>query len=382
MKRIIIIDHEPLTLRREQIFHMEEFLAAGFELEHWDMSQYFFPGMTLPNTLQKPYGYSLNSLEELEERLREQPLDQTLFIVEFFNRWCNRKVFRLLNQYGCFTVKLELYSTATLDELPFWQKVSLSSPKQIANGIFHRIEEAAYRLYQFQHHFNPYQYAIRSGCKFPADLYINHPDWEQYMTIKDETSKPQKPYAVFLDEYFPLHPDLRYFLGQDGSGAVEYQHSMNRFFEQVEQRYGVEVVIAAHPKSDYNEQTFQGRRIIKYQTAKLVRDSSMALMHSSAAFSFVVMFDKPLTLLTTQGYHRAKHQYQHLQRLSRMSGLGIVDVDGTVKWSSVGCRVPSSVRERYIYEYLTVPGIEHLTTRDILQAAFSELTYASRIGKP
>ena len=377
MKRIIIIDHEPLTLRRQQIFHMEDFLNAGFELEHWDMSQYFFPGMTLPNTLKKPYGYSLNSLEDLEKRLREQPVDQTLFIAEFFNRWCNRKVFRLLSQYGCFTVRLELYSTATLDELPFWQKVSLSSPKQIANGIIHRIEEAAYRLYQRQHHFKPYQYVICSGSKFPANLYINHPDWELYMSIKDESSQPQKPYAVFLDEYFPLHPDLRYFLGQDGRGAVEYQHSMNRFFEQIEQRYGLEVVIAAHPKSDYTAHAFDGRQIIKYQTVNLVRESAMVLMHSSSSFSYAVMFDKPITLLTTRGYCRSRHQYQHLHRLSRLSGLPIVDVDGTVDWSSVGCRVPESVRERYIYDYLTIPGIELQTTQDILQSAFSKLTYTN-----
>lgn len=373
MKRIIIIDHEPLTVRRQQIFHMEEFLAAGFELEHWDMSQYFHPGMTLPNTLRKPYGYTLNSIEELEKRLRKQPVDQTLFIVELFNRWCNRSVFRLLSRYGCFTVKLELYSTATLDELPLWQKIRLSSLKQIVYGVGHRIEEAAYGLYQRCYHFTPYRYVIRSGCKFPADLYINHPDWEQYMAVRDEVSEPQKPYAVFLDEYFPLHPDLRYFLGQDGSGAVEYQRSMNRFFEQVEQRYGVEVVIAAHPKSDYDEQTFQGRRIVKYQTVSLVRDSSLVLMHSSAAFSFAVMFDKPLTLLTTRGYRHSRHQYQHLERLSRMSGLRIVDVDGDVDWSAVGCRVPESVRERYIYDYLTAPGIEQLTTFEVLCKAFHTL---------
>lgn len=373
MKRIIIIDHEPLTLRREQIFHMEEFQAAGFELEHWDMSQYFHPGMTLPNTLKKKYGYTLDSLEKFEKRLQEQPVEQTLFIVELFNLWRNRAVFRLLNQHGCFTVKLELYSTATLDELPFWQNISLSSPKQIANGIIHRIEEIAYCLYQRQHHFKPYHYIIRSGCKFPADLYINHPDWEQYMTIKDEASKPQKPYAVFLDEYFPLHPDLHYFLGQDGAGVAEYQQSMNLFFEQIEQRYGVEVVIAAHPKSDYDEQTFQGRRIVKYQTVNLVRDSSMVLMHSSAAFSFAVMFNKPLTLLTTRGYSHSRHQYQHLQRLSRMSGLPIINIDGSIDWSLTNSRMTESIRKRYIYDYLTVPGIEQQTTRDILCNKFATM---------
>lgn len=373
MKRIIVIDHEPLTVRRQQIFHMEEFLAAGFELEHWDMSQYFFSGMQLPNTLQKPYGRSVSSLGELEKLLQEQSVNQTLFVVEIFNRWCNRAVFRLLHRYGCFSVKIELYSTATLDELPCWQRVSLSSPKQIACGVIHRFENILYRIYQRYYRFRPYQYYIRSGCKIAADLYINHPDWEQYMAVRSETSRPQSPYAVFLDEYFPLHPDLQYFLRQNGVGAEGYQRSMNRFFEQVEQRYGVEVVIAAHPKSDYDERTFRGRRIVKCQTVGLVRDSSMVLMHSSAAFAFAVLFDKPVTLLATRGYRRSRRQYQHLCRLSRLSGLPIVDVDGLVDWSLVGCRLDSSVRERYIYDYLTAPGIEQLSTRDILCNTFVTL---------
>ena len=366
MKRIIIIDHEPLSIRRKAIFHIDDLIRYGFDAEHWDMSQYFHPGMIIPDTLDTSYSRQLKDLQEFEDQLRQVDIPKTLFIVETFDQWSNRKFFRMLSRYQCYTIKLELYSTATLNGLPILQMIRTTPPVRLAKGILHRFQSFSYTLYKHIHSIHNYQYYIRSGCKQAADLYINHPDWEQYITAREHPCVPNRKYAVFLDEYFPLHPDLKYLLKLAPTAAQTYYSRLNHFFTQVEQDYDLQVIIAAHPKSNYPSGTFGDRSIQKYQTVNLVRDAELVLMHSSASFAFALMFDKPIILFTTDSYTRSKPQYQHLLRLSRFAQLPIIDIDrqGIAKWESH--HIPTATRQQYIYDYLTSPDIETQKTAEIL----------------
>ena len=50
---------------------------------------------------------------------------------------------------------------------------------------------------------------------------------------------------------------------------------MRRYFDYLEEKYGMPVVIAAHPKSDYSGGEFGNRSIIKYKTDDLVFNARM-----------------------------------------------------------------------------------------------------------
>ncbi len=368
MKNIVIIDHEPLSVRRQHIFHIDQLLNAGLQVEHWDMSPYFYPGMQIVDTIQTDYSFRFSTLKDLQSRLQSIDLSHTLFIVEAFDRWPNRHFFRLLSDNGCYMIRMELYSTATLDELPLWRKILASTPRQIALGIWHKVQQKLYDYYKRIHKINGYNLSIRSGGKQPADVYINHPDWEAYQQALQSASSEasQQKNVVFLDEFFPRHPDCQYFLKQTPGDAQTYRDSLNRFFDRVEKQYDVKIIIAAHPKAEYAPDTFGGREIVKYRTVDLVRDAEWVIMHSSAAFSFVVMFNKPLMLITTNGYTRTRAQYRHLLRLSRLTGLCPIDIDQPNQEIVPAQHIPKEIRNRYIYEYLTSPGIENRQTIDIL----------------
>lgn len=375
MNNIVIIDHEPLSIRRQRIFGIEELIQVGFNVEHWDMSSYFYPGMQIVDTIQTDYGFRFSSLNTLQTRLQTINIPQTLFIVEAFDRWPNRHFFKLLSDNGCYMIRMELYSTATLDELPILRKILASTPQQIVLGIWHKVQQKLYDYYKRIHKVNGYSLAIRSGGKQPADVYINHPDWEAYQhALQSAPSEAsQQKNVVFLDEFFPLHPDCQYFLKQAPGDAKAYHDSLNHFFDKIEKQYGVKVIIAAHPKAEYAPDTFGEREIVKYRTVNLVRDAEWVIMHSSAAFSFVVMFNKPLMLITTNGYTRTRTQYRHLLRLSRLTGLCPIDIDRLNQEILPAQHIPTEIRNRYIYDYLTSPGIEHQTTVDILTNLFRSL---------
>ena len=103
---------------------------------------------------------------------------------------------------------------------------------------------------------------------------------------------------VFLDINLPYHSDLA-FCGRPQIDPVAYYRSLNRFFGLLEREYGIEVIIAAHPRADYDRTTFEGRQIFRLVTAELVRDAEFVLSHTSTAMSYAVLNAKPLIFIYT-----------------------------------------------------------------------------------
>ncbi|MDO9528155.1 MAG: hypothetical protein Q7J27_03255, partial [Syntrophales bacterium] len=124
--------------------------------------------------------------------------------------------------------------------------------------------------------------------------------------FREISSKPtlcsiEKPYIVFLDEYAPFHPD---FIRTTGKSPIEpdnYYFKLNNFFDWLEKQTSYEVMIAAHPRSikETQKKRFRGRAIFYGNTAELVRDCSLVLLHASTSVNFAVLFEKPMLFITS-----------------------------------------------------------------------------------
>lgn len=373
MKNIVLIDHEPLTVRREQIFQLQELQQAGFKTEFWDCSQYFHPDMYLADTLNRHYVRKFNNIRQIAAALQECKIGNTIFVIETFRNWQNRKFFRLLTRYNCHTVRIELYATATLPDISLFRKILHSSPAKFFHAVGNRLQSTALQFYNKFYNIKDYDQVISSGSRTVAHIRINHPDWEKYIRSFDTPDRiVTGNYAVFLDEYFPLHPDLLFFIKNRSKNPEPYYRTLNRFFDDYEHRTGNRIIIAAHPKSSYAPNTFGHREIRKYQSAELVRDAQAVFMHSSAALSYVMMYDKPLALITTGGYKRTFALYVNMIRISRLTQLPIHNIETSYS-EVIPQNIPSQIRQRYIYDYLTSPGIETQHNSEIFCRIFHEV---------
>ncbi len=132
---------------------------------------------------------------------------------------------------------------------------------------------------------------ILNGHSFDYDLYLKYKD----------TPVTERPIAVFLDEFLPFHPDYVFMGNKAFSAAEAYFPSLNGFFDLVEKETGLEVVIAAHPKSDYENRPdcFNGRRCIKGKTLDLVREAKLVLAHASTSLNIANLFYKPVIFITS-----------------------------------------------------------------------------------
>jgi hypothetical protein len=128
-------------------------------------------------------------------------------------------------------------------------------------------------------------------------------DYDLYLENKD-TVDDQEDYAVFLDEYLPYHPDfLIETIGPIHLNAEQYYRTINKFFSEIEKKFGVRTIIAAHPYSRYDlkPECFPGREIIKGRTVELVKRSKFVFAHMSTSINFAVLYKKPILFLTTDG---------------------------------------------------------------------------------
>ena len=144
--------------------------------------------------------------------------------------------------------------------------------------------------------------------------------------IEKEERIVNEKYCVFIDQYFPLHPD-----GKELGVVVDpdkYYEEVTYFLEKVRDILGVKVVIAAHPRSNYElyPQYFSDLDIYKFKTCELIQYADIVLSHASISLSYVAILKKPLLLLSTDDMEKADIWVQALKAAGRATQHSVINV--------------------------------------------------------
>ena len=126
---------------------------------------------------------------------------------------------------------------------------------------------------------------------------------------KKNLFKPSIKYSVFLDQYLPFHTDGILIKKFNPKVTKEnYFPALNDFFNFWEKKTNTKVIIAAHPKSNYDSfkhNYWYGRSCYKNKTYELIKNSKYVLGHQSTSISYAIIFNKPLIFLTSNEYMRS-----------------------------------------------------------------------------
>lgn len=125
-------------------------------------------------------------------------------------------------------------------------------------------------------------------------------DYDLYLEAQAK-GLPEKAQAVFLDQCIPFHPDAR-AKGIPLPDPAVYYRELGAVFSQIETELGLEVVIAAHPRTPPGELEAyaEGRRIIQGNSAEAVMESRLVLTHFSRSTNFAILARKPVCFLMNQ----------------------------------------------------------------------------------
>lgn len=159
---------------------------------------------------------------------------------------------------------------------------------------------------------------------------INSRDYDTYLEFMRDTSREvtSTETCVFLDEDHTNHPDWVLF-GRTPLNELDYISSMNHFFDCVEEKTGLSVVIAGHPKSRFSagNHPYGDRTFIHDDTVQLVARSKMVIAHSSTSISFPVLFCKPIVLVVTREFKNRIDMMHAVESFAKALGLIQIDVD-------------------------------------------------------
>ena len=312
IKRVIyLIAMSSFSERDVHRLGFEVLSAHGFDVEVWSCTPFLYPSV---------YEYS-----------RKEELFRCRYLYrELHSRAEMRASIGGLDA-SCFVICLLGYSYTTF---PVYRALSRRRVKYccVANNVIpplsmrskaRSVQISPARLLQGLFASIPPQYCgIRSPDVLLAggarSIFYNYPvsrrtavlwshtfDYDLFLKDKRAFVAADKKIGVYLDEYLPFHPDFIHMMGAPTT-PEDYYPLMCAFFDRLEEKYGVRIVVAAHPRSHYKEwdTCFGGRTIVKGKTLELVRQSVFAITHSSTSISFAVLFRKPVIFVTTDSVQK------------------------------------------------------------------------------
>ncbi|GFO66053.1 hypothetical protein M1B72_03405 [Geomonas paludis] len=371
MKKVVYISWMPLSEKVERDWYISYLREHGVPVAYWDVTGLLM-GDGKTEGQSRDYRVKVESYQHLEQLLAatDSALTNFVMIVNYERRF--NRLFRVLNRFDCRLFFFE-WGNFPIKDRGRARKLGalLRNPLKLIREVGTKVRGAvASRLFPVK----PFDVVFAAGYasiamhpKAGIKIPVNLCDYDNYkITDRKQGRLVAEPYCIFLDINLAFQSDIK-LVGWDYIDPAIYATSLERFFDMVEERYGIHVVIAAHPKAEYGDSYFN-RRAFKGVTAELVRDAEFVISHHSTAISYAVLGRKPLIFCYSD----------EMERIYRNTIVGwiadfaeylhqpLYNIDHVVTPGEIEVRQPDIERyDLYKYNYLTTPESEHRVTRDI-----------------
>lgn len=366
IKKIILIGYQPLTEKIKVDFYFEELKQKGLEVVYWDLSPIFFPDLLkdvlFDDVIQKIYNYS-----DLEHNLAIQNVEECLCVLHITYEYRVIKLFRLLTKYN---TSISFFARGALpvciNKDSIWHKLGkVLHPTLLSRFVKNKYaaflkKTGKIKCYDFVFSAGELGY-LTLGCgseydkKYSKIIPINSSDYDTFINTSNLGNLISNKYCLFLDEYLPLHPDFQ-LLGITTMNPLLYYRGINDFFDCIEKKYNIEVVIAAHPKAEKykKENWFNGRKVFFDETARLTKFCEFTIAHISTSQSFAVLNNKPIISITSTIMKQIMPQYDRfINHFSTTLGTSLVNTDDYLLNDISVVSLDKEKYDQYKYQYLT-----------------------------
>jgi hypothetical protein len=159
-------------------------------------------------------------------------------------------------------------------------------------------------------------------------IYFHSNDYDNYLRDKKKSKNKNSKYIVFIDENVPAHEDYQISNFKSPIDAETYYNLINNFFNKVEKKLNLKIVIALHPKSKIKEfkKKFTNRKVYLGKTQELIANSKAVFAHCSTSRSYAILNKKPIFYLTSKVISKTwfgKEIYENC----KLTGSQLVNID-------------------------------------------------------
>ena len=375
IKKVIYVSFVRLSDKVTRDLYIDYLISKGAKIEYWDVTSLLVKDYDEVITKSADYLRIVETYRELEDLLQHPENKDAFYMMAVTFAGFAMDLYRLISKYKCRTLYI-VWGAVPVNPLNKWIRLLqiFSNPVGIAKHFYFRQKAALYRRLKLV---RPFDIVFAGGefmqahNRFAARVIpINSSDYDQYRQVKLANPPPlvEGRYAVFLDVYLTDHPDNK-VMGWSRIAPDPYFGALNRFFERLEEKFGIEIVIAAHPKADYrNINPFNGRRIIQNCTPQLVKDCTFVVSHSSLSQSQAILNQKPIVFVyTTEMTSVYKHTYvNEIYDAAAYLDAALYNIDEIYSNDQIDLKKVDLVRyENYKYSFLVSRESEHKATSEI-----------------
>lgn len=387
--KVIYIGYQPLTEKVVEDFYFNELIKNQIKVEYWDLTKIFFQ-IKLNDLIKSENIKKIHSYDELEELLKEQDDKRTVIISQMSFEYRLLKFFKIISKYnfklGFFARGgIPIYSTES-------QKLNIINKfKRVFkySTLINFIKNRYTILLKKYNIIKPYSFVFTAGTNGIQTIghgywieknsskivKLNSFDYDKYITSFDLENIIKEKYCVYLDEYLPFHPDF------DLLNITKIEHSvfynlLNNFFDNIEKKYDIKVIIAAHPKSEkYKEfNYFNGRKVLFDSTSLLVKDAEFVIGHCSTSINFAILNCKPVITVLTNDLIRVMKDYStFISNFSKNIDSQLLNIDETFESEFEVKPINYNKYKDYKYNYLTSIESENHKSSDIFLNTLSSI---------
>ncbi len=314
IKKIIFITGSFFCKRDRNLFDIDFLKTSGYDVEIWEVVEFLNPNLTRSILAKEEIIFDdlkvLRTKREIQKELAN--LDRSVFV--FALLYFNPKTHFIYRTLSRRKIKYSLFEAIYA---PFGDSKLFKKHSSLIDRIKMRLSWSWFlmaiirRLPLWLLRIKPADYVFAGGAmshgrvqpqnRITQTIFLHSPDYDRYLLTKDQICDDKSNSMVFLDSYFPFHPDFIYTNKKPPVSVNKYYSSIRVFFDYIEKLIGCKVIVAAHPRSSIQKLTnyFGGREIIKNKTDLLVQKSPLVITHASGSTNFPVLFNKPVLFITT-----------------------------------------------------------------------------------
>lgn len=364
MKKIVFLFDVPALKNDVQKFSLDELLGKAQEIDIVDCAPLLSPSVNETTTVDrfcdKRFTHRvIRTKSELETFISKTR--DAFFFPMFDNYYETRMVYRLFAKYG---IRYGYVNNAMTD-LVLKAEVENAEDYSVDHTLMHYVKAFYHRIGRYIGPRRPAEFIVFGGTA-GEDSHFHNGECKEGVTKRvylwtynyeafDRTeayNNGGKKYAVFLDQYMPYHPDVVIKRGAK-INPEQYFQEVNEVFDYAMERYGVETIIAAHPRADYRQygDVFHGRQIIYGKTSELIKGCEFIFSNSSGANAYAAIANKPIVLINrkaTQDYAHATNLFEEYVNLLQCSAIREQEDIAAVDYYHINAKAYSDFWKLYV----------------------------------
>ena len=298
--KILFLSSSPLHKMHIVDMYIEE-IGSAFETLVWDVSP-LFGGIGKTDFPQVPV---ISDMKEFENRLDDVVRQGKVAVITNILIFDLYVVYWQLHKRGIPIISIDKEMMITWMKDNYGKKHPDRVERRERNkylikaipGLRQIYSYMEYRHVKFDYLLGAYNYFPDASKHF---YHIHNLKYDEYLHAKEKEPVMKEKYILFMDAglaHLPSHQGKPNAINKE-----DYLQTMNTFFTRMEKQYSLPIVVAAHPKSGYKENDFNGRPIILYKTPELMKYAEFVLAHYSTSLIELVLQKKKVVFLYSEEY--------------------------------------------------------------------------------